>query len=370
MTRYYPGFLAAFFIILLRIAIGWHFLTEGSEKYDSTRYGKEPKDAFSAEIYLRNANGPLAEHFREMLPDVDGRETLDLEHLKASWRADVDAIADYFGFTEAQKAEASKQLDEAERWADLWFSDPENQEKRKKYFNELDQVEADEHNPDVLSFERERMWDARRSLDADRRALIGPIVERGKALRDAVAKLATSEQLQAAKAPLLSRIAPQAPAAVVRDKVVAAEAARSWTRLDWINFATTYGLIAIGICLILGFLTPLAALGAVAFLAMIYLSMPPWPGLPPNPKTEGHYFIVSKNLIELIACLVIATTPSGHWIGLDALFFGARRRRRLAPAPTGRGPESSSPTNPGPDRPARRQGRGRPRAHPAELNGD
>ena len=64
---------------------------------------------------------------------------------------------------------------------------------------------------------------------------------------------------------------------------------------------------------------------------MIYLSMPPWPGLPANPKAEGHYFIVSKNLIELIACLVIATTPTGHWIGLDALFFGARRRGRLGP---------------------------------------
>ena len=59
---------------------------------------------------------------------------------------------------------------------------------------------------------------------------------------------------------------------------------------------------------------------------MIYFSMPPWPGLPPNPKAEGHYLIVSKNLVEMIACLVIATTPSGHWVGFDALFFGARRR--------------------------------------------
>ena len=58
--------------------------------------------------------------------------------------------------------------------------------------------------------------------------------------------------------------------------------------------------------------------------------MPPWPGLPPNPKAEGHYWIVSKNLVELIACLLIATTASGHWFGLDALFFGARRRRRWA----------------------------------------
>jgi uncharacterized membrane protein YphA (DoxX/SURF4 family) len=354
MTRHYPGFLAAFFIILLRIAIGWHFLYEGTEKYESTQHGK---DAFSAEIYLRNANGPLAPRFRELLPDVDGRETLDLTRLKAAWRGDVDWIAGYFGFTETQRSEASKQLDEAERWADRWFSDPENQEKRKKYFHELDQLEATENNPQAMSFERERAWDARRSLDADRRGLIGPIVERGKALRDAVAnaKLVTSEQVQNAKAPLLSRIAPKAPPASDRDAITLAEAARPWTRLDWINFSTTYGLIAIGICLILGLLTPLAALGAAAFLAMIYLSMPPWPGLPPNPKAEGHYFIVSKNLIELIACLVIATTPSGHWIGLDALVFGGRRRRQ-APAPADRAPNSPGARNPEHDRPATTKG--------------
>ena len=90
------------------------------------------------------------------------------------------------------------------------------------------------------------------------------------------------------------------------------------------NFLTTYGLIAIGGCLILGFLTPLAAICAAAFLAMLYFSIPPWPGLPPNPKTEGHYWIVSKNLVELIACLLIAVTASGHWFGLDALFFRCR----------------------------------------------
>jgi uncharacterized membrane protein YphA (DoxX/SURF4 family) len=189
-------------------------------------------------------------------------------------------------------------------------------------------------------------------VDADRRALIGPLVEHGKFLRDAVAKLATPDQVKAAKAPLLSRVAaPSSSPASDSDAIQVAEAARTWTQLDWINFSTTYGLIAIGVCLILGFLTPLAALAAAAFLAMIYLSMPPWPGLPPNPRAEGHYFIVSKNLIELIACLVVATTPSGHWIGFDALFFGARRRRRLAPAPQDRAPTSSPGRNPEKDRP-------------------
>ena len=36
MSRYHPGFLAALFIVLLRIAIGWHFLHEGLEKVKST----------------------------------------------------------------------------------------------------------------------------------------------------------------------------------------------------------------------------------------------------------------------------------------------------------------------------------------------
>ena len=75
-----PGFLAALFLVLLRIAIGWHFLTEGLEKVDSTRYGKQP---FSAEIYLRNSVGPLAPQFRGMLPDADGAALLDPAKLKA-----------------------------------------------------------------------------------------------------------------------------------------------------------------------------------------------------------------------------------------------------------------------------------------------
>jgi uncharacterized membrane protein YphA (DoxX/SURF4 family) len=102
------------------------------------------------------------------------------------------------------------------------------------------------------------------------------------------------------------------------------------TFLDVANFLTMYGLCAMGICLMAGLLTPFAALSAAGFLAMIYFCMPPWHGMPPNPKVEGHYWIVSKNLVELAACLVIATTPSAHWVGLDALLFGARRRRRLA----------------------------------------
>jgi uncharacterized membrane protein YphA (DoxX/SURF4 family) len=306
MSRHYPGFLAAFFIVLLRVAIGWHFLYEGVEKLESTLTGK---DRFSAEIYLRNATGPLAPYYRGMLPDVNSLAVLDQARLKSSWSDDVTRIADHLGFTQDQRSKAQKVLADNLQWADYWFNDPENSEKRQKYFDELAKVQKTERDPDALSYQRERAWEARRSVDSDRRALVQPLLERGKALEEAVTEIAPPDQQKAVGPPRAA-----------------------YSSLDLLNDLTMYGLIAIGLCLIAGFLTPLAALSAAAFLAMIYFSMPPWPGMPPNPKAEGHYLYVSKNLVELLACMVIATTPSGHWVGLDALFFGAARRRRLARA--------------------------------------
>jgi uncharacterized membrane protein YphA (DoxX/SURF4 family) len=302
--RNYPGFLGAFFLVLLRIAIGWHFLTEGLDKVESTRHGKEP---FSAEIYLRNSSGPLAPYFRGMLSDANGLALLDPTRLKSGWSDTALRIEKHYGFTEDQKTKARTLLDESFAWADVWFNNYENREAREKYLSDLAKVQQTEQNPDAMSFERERAWEARRTLEGDRRKLTAPLVGKGQELADAVVALATPEQQASAGA-----------------------YSRPLSFLDVANWLTMYGLCAIGICLILGFLTPLAAISAAAFLAMIYLSMPPWPGLPPNPKAEGHYWIVNKDLVELIACLLIAVTASGHWFGLDALFFGARRRRRWA----------------------------------------
>ncbi len=294
----------------------------------STYGGKEP---FSAEIYLRNANGPFGPYFRQMIPDVDGLARLEPDRLKADWTADVSQITSHYSFDPEQQRKAQAILDENLKWATYWFDDPENAQKLKKYQHDLGEMHHTESDPQSLSFQTELARAARPGLEADRRSLTQPLLEHQKALREAVVKLATPEQTQALGAPSAPR-----------------------NGLELINNLTMFGLIAIGGCLILGFLTPLAALSAALFLAMIYFSMPPWPGLPPNPRAEGHYLIVSKNLVELIACLVIATTPSGHWIGFDALFFGARRRRRLAasapaprqehqpPHPPGRSPQVES----------------------------
>ena len=308
MGRYYPGFLAASLIILLRVAIGWHFLNEGVEKIQSTKYGKEP---FSAEIYLRNANGPFGPFFRGMLPDATSASLRDPELVKAAWKEEVQQIINHYKFNDAQKGKAQALLNKSLDWAEHWFHHHDNVEKLAKYKHDLEMVEKTEANENALSFERERSWEARRLAETDRKALVAPIVQAGTELHDNVVAIA-SESDATAEQKAMGPIKPK------------------WTSLDTANALTMYGLFAIGVCLIAGLFTPFAAVCAAAFLAMIYLSMPPWIGTPPNPQTEGHYWIVSKNLIELIACLVIATTPSGYWLGFDALVFGPRYRRRIA----------------------------------------
>ncbi len=286
------------------MAIGWHFHTEGWEKVKSYRIGDKP---FSAEVYLRNATGPLAPYFRGMVPDVNGLAKMVPERLKESWTNDIGQIFTHFGYNEEQRGKANAELDKAALFADTWFLDRENKEKRQKYYHDLRAVQKIERESGAMSFERERAWARRKDLDADRKDLTKEVDARASALREAVIKLATPEQVRSAG----PYVPPMRP-------------------FDYMNKVVTYSVWLIGLCLILGFLTRLSALGAAVFLLNIYFCIPPWPGLPESPKWEGHYFIVDKNMVEAIACLALVFLPTGQWVGLDALFFGRRRRRNVA----------------------------------------
>lgn len=95
----------------------------------------------------------------------------------------------------------------------------------------------------------------------------------------------------------------------------------------WIDIAVPVGLLLVGLSLIVGLFTRLGGLGAMAFLVMFYISMPPTSGLQ-QPGAEGAYLIVNKNLIELAAVLVLLAFPTGRMAGLDRLI--SLRRRRMA----------------------------------------
>jgi thiosulfate dehydrogenase [quinone] large subunit len=82
---------------------------------------------------------------------------------------------------------------------------------------------------------------------------------------------------------------------------------------------TIFGITAIGIGLFLGLFTRVACLGGIAFLAMTYLTIPPFPWLPVPPLNEGNYVFINKNMVEMFGMIVLFTTNSGRWFGLDAI---------------------------------------------------
>jgi thiosulfate dehydrogenase [quinone] large subunit len=103
--------------------------------------------------------------------------------------------------------------------------------------------------------------------------------------------------------------------------------------LDNANTVTMYGLTIVGLLLILGLFTRLAALGGIAFILLFYLATPPFIGYFYSIPSEGSYLIVNKNLVELAALVVILLTGSGKFAGLDRIVHVLfSRRPRLAAA--------------------------------------
>ncbi len=91
--------------------------------------------------------------------------------------------------------------------------------------------------------------------------------------------------------------------------------------LNVVDFLNTWGLIAIGLGLVLGLVTRAAAISGAILLFVYYLNNPPLIGLEYTLPSEGSYLIISKTLIESFALIVIAVFPTGSVFGLDKYIF-------------------------------------------------
>lgn len=79
------------------------------------------------------------------------------------------------------------------------------------------------------------------------------------------------------------------------------------------------GLIAVGISLLIGIKVKWGCVGGIMLLMLYYMAHPPFPSLPQGPS-EGSYWVVNKNLIEMAALFVICQFPLTTVFGLENLF--------------------------------------------------
>ena len=84
-----------------------------------------------------------------------------------------------------------------------------------------------------------------------------------------------------------------------------------------VDFLNTWGLIAVGLGLIVGLFARMASIGGAFLLLMYYSINPPLIGLEYSVPTEGNYLVVSKTLIEAAALVILALFPTSKIFGMD-----------------------------------------------------
>jgi uncharacterized membrane protein YphA (DoxX/SURF4 family) len=134
MTR-----LTCVFLVLLRLAIGWHFLFEGAEKV--TTYFFTTKPAWSSEAYLRESCAPglLGSLFRslagdavldryEMTPIPEGVDPASSPAYKQlpraldkDWQGFFDRFVEYYSLTPEQRSQAEAVLAQHKEQTALWL---------------------------------------------------------------------------------------------------------------------------------------------------------------------------------------------------------------------------------------------------------
>ncbi len=89
--------------------------------------------------------------------------------------------------------------------------------------------------------------------------------------------------------------------------------------LSIVDQMNIWGLIAVGLGLIMGCFTTIAAIAGMGLILLYYVCNPLWVGYYYSIPLEGNYLIVNKNLVELGALIVIAVTKTGWYVGIDRI---------------------------------------------------
>lgn len=92
--------------------------------------------------------------------------------------------------------------------------------------------------------------------------------------------------------------------------------------LKIVDFLNIWGLILIGLGLILGFFTRAAIISGIVLMVFYYLSHPPFVGLKYAVPSDGSYLVVNKMLIETLALGVLLVFPTWMEWGVDRWIFG------------------------------------------------
>ncbi len=85
---------------------------------------------------------------------------------------------------------------------------------------------------------------------------------------------------------------------------------------DWLNII---GLVVIGLFIMTGFMTRIAAIAGAILIGLYYAANPPMAATGVGYASEGHYLFINKNLIEIMVLILIAAIPKTWYYGIGHL---------------------------------------------------
>jgi thiosulfate dehydrogenase [quinone] large subunit len=91
--------------------------------------------------------------------------------------------------------------------------------------------------------------------------------------------------------------------------------------MKYVDFLNEWALVLIGLGLLLGCLARLSSIGGILLLLLYTLSHPALLGVEYKMPFEGSYFLVDKNLVELVALGVLFVFPTARVIGFDRILI-------------------------------------------------
>jgi uncharacterized membrane protein YphA (DoxX/SURF4 family) len=333
-------------LVVLRLCTGWHFYREGTKKLSYNPETGEVGLAFSAEGMLRKAVGPLAATIRSELPNfhsweselakpwqirsLSEKEEQELQaweadyaarqkeakekgeaplfefsprlsysqwanHVVKDWQATVDAVKAIPGMSEAQQKAAQAAMDgRRSQLADYLAGEATAIAEWQHELYRLDQWESSA-GATGIPFEIDRIKEKRSETAAASAPWIAEVRSIQSGLYHDLRQLQNAEQ---------------AGDAAIRSQYDALLADAQDVQLHRLNLAVTGLIIGVGVCLVLGLFTRLAALGGALFLISVIATQPPWV---PGAMTDVFYY----QLVEIAGLAVLFASSAGRWAGLD-----------------------------------------------------
>ncbi len=335
-----------FALVLLRLCIGWHFFSEGSKKVVYYKGQEAWKIEFSAAGFLSQAKGPLAGLFQSQLPSGHRWQSLlvvpeeltpesnaqlsswvgkyvkrrkgELQNGKHTpvevleeaphanwqtqiiddWRDLLKRFTDVHGLDDDQRTQATSRFERRQRQ----LADYLAQEALdiQAWRHELWRLENMRALPEAtqLPFQQERISQKSLELKASPRKWVGTVTTFDQEYVNDLRDLLTEEQAVTSLA----------------ERVEQALTTPKQKRLDQMNLVVTCLIVGVGVCLLIGFCTRLAALAGAAFLLSVMATQPPWV---PDAMTTVFYY----QFVEFAALLLLAAVGAGHWAGVDSIFY-------------------------------------------------